>query len=362
MACSQPFQRYINIHNKYLSRIPFYDTPQYIPCGWCLNCRKDRQNYFCDRAKYEFKTRLTASFVTFTYDDNHLFTECMPSDDGVFCHFIENTKIPYTTLRYEHLTKFIDNIRHYIKNHPEIQNVLCQPDFSYMYVGEYGDCFNSHRPHFHVLFFGLDFAYCRKYFTTFWKRGLIDVLPLLNGGIEYVTKYMDKQLFGVQAKEEYDNHYISRPRLGCSQGFGKGLLKDNVEDIKNHNYTYNVGHNIRRPISQYWKKLLYSNETVNNTYSPLVSKQQVIFKMKTYDLKDFRKKKRDEFQLRMAKNREEKIRDCLRSHGTPAIDINNFISNRFGVPKIDRDSIIKLNPQCQRDLSEIYLQELLKEV
>lgn len=103
MSCSQPFQipdLYYNklYHTNKLQGFPSrYIT---IPCGWCLNCRKDRQNYFADRAKYEYKKRLTASFVTFTYDDPHLFSECIP--DVEFPDMIEGSQIPYTTITYEH--------------------------------------------------------------------------------------------------------------------------------------------------------------------------------------------------------------------------------------------------------------------
>lgn len=229
----------------------------YVPCGYCLNCRADKQQYIIDRAEYEYKKRLTASFVTFTYDDNWNIARCAVLNPcGGFEYDVSKTGdlTPRFTLRYDDLQNFIMNIRHYIKNHPEIQNVMCQPDFSYVYVGEYGDVFN--RNHFHVLFFGLDFAYCKKIIFEQWKYGFIDVLPLLDGGIRYVTKYMDKQLTGDLAFIAYDCKGLARPKLRMSQGFGKGILTDNIKDIKDHFMTYKARHGVRRPISPYWKKLL----------------------------------------------------------------------------------------------------------
>ena len=70
MACCNPdFVRYDSLYYKN------YYVYQ-IPCGYCLNCRKDKQQYYIDRAEYEYKTRLSGAFVTFTYDDIHLIERC----------------------------------------------------------------------------------------------------------------------------------------------------------------------------------------------------------------------------------------------------------------------------------------------
>ena len=360
MSCCQPF----SIPNPYYARLYGNKLQGYpnatlsIPCGWCLNCRKDRQNYFADRAKYEYKKRLTAAFVTFTYDDYHLFTDCLPNTDWV--EYIEGTDVPYTTLNYDDLTRFIENIRKYIQKHTDLHNVLCQPDFSYMYVGEYGDVFNSHRPHFHVLFFGLDFAYCKKIFMDKWKKGLIDVLPVLNGGIEYVTKYMDKQLHGSLAVQEYDNHFIARPKLRCSNGFGKGLLTDNIKDITDNNYTYSCGRGLRRPISQYWRSLLQGNDLFHSTFDFNRSRDSQIRKMITYNLKDFKKSSRTQFQLRQARLREDKLRTMLINNGVAALDVRYYVSNKFGVPKIDRDKLVNLSDDIKHQLVYNYVNQLLE--
>lgn len=50
MACSNPFtMRHLwkNMHSHNV-----YGFKDYVvPCGWCLNCRRDKQNYYCDLAK-----------------------------------------------------------------------------------------------------------------------------------------------------------------------------------------------------------------------------------------------------------------------------------------------------------------------
>ena len=185
-----------------------------LPCGYCLNCRKDKQQYYIDRAEYELKKRVTASFVTFTYDDNwNILLNSVKNPLGGFEYDVtsDGSLVPRFTLNYKHLTYFIESIRHFIKSHPNIQNIMCQPDFSYLYVGEYGDLFK--RNHFHILFFGLDFAYCKKLIFSKWKYGFIDVLPVLDGAIRYVVKYMDKQVFGESAEILYDLKGLERPKI-----------------------------------------------------------------------------------------------------------------------------------------------------
>ena len=59
MACCNPWFKKFKYSNG-------YDRLFQIPCGYCLNCRKDKQQYLIDRAEYEYKKRLCASFVTFT--------------------------------------------------------------------------------------------------------------------------------------------------------------------------------------------------------------------------------------------------------------------------------------------------------
>lgn len=54
MACAQPF----SIPNPHYLEYGFYKSYlKYIevPCGWCLNCRVDKQNWLTDACYYEQK-------------------------------------------------------------------------------------------------------------------------------------------------------------------------------------------------------------------------------------------------------------------------------------------------------------------
>lgn len=353
-CCNTDFLRYNYSHGY----IHYYQ----IPCGYCLNCRKDKQQYLIDRAQYEYKKRLTASFVTFTYDDNWNLDRCaVLNPNGGFEYDVKNGEtVPRFTLKYDDLTNYIQNIRHYIKNHPDIQNVMCQPDFSYMYVGEYGDVFN--RNHFHVLFFGLDFAYCKKLLFEQWKYGFIDVLPLLDGGISYVTKYLDKSLYGELAFQAYDAKGLARPKIRMSVGFGKGLLTDNIKDIKDNGMTYKTTHNLRRPISAYWKKLITGNNSLLDTSKTLKVLTQkynsLTDKMKSYNLKDCTSvDKRIAFKKRMSLIRERDLEIRVRNSGHSVQEFENVRFVKYYSPSY-RHSVVHLPIDMQRLLADNYRDSL----
>lgn len=368
MSCAHP----LHIRPSYLIGSHYISAPKDydVPCGYCVNCRKDYQNYVIDRANYEYITRLCASFVTFTYDDVHLIDRCVVRDQFGFLY--DDGK-PRATLRFSDLENYIMNIRKYIKNHSEIQNKLCQPDFSYLYCGEYGDCFG--RPHFHVLFFGLDFAYCKKILFNQWKYGFIDVLPLLDGGIRYVCKYMDKFEKGHLAWLKYDVKGLARPKLRMSRGFGQGLLWSNTEDIVDNFYTYPVAHGKRRPISAYWKQLLTGNCVSRDvTKSSFFEKhpvylalqqRQIEYSMKTYNLHRTQNIKmlsnQKDFKLKLARIREANIISRLRMSHTPVPDFDSVIIPKFGFTSYDGKKIRKLPSVSQRLLADMYRYSLEQE-
>lgn len=355
MACCNTWFRKFDFSHGYIS---YYQ----IPCGYCLNCRKDKQQYLIDRAQYEYKTRLTAAFVTFTYNDFWNIERCAVLNPNGGFEYDKNSSgelVPRFTLRYDDLTSYIENIRHYIKNHPEIQNVMCQPDFSYMYVGEYGDLFQ--RNHFHVLFFGLDFAYCKKILFDQWKYGFIDVLPLLDGGISYVTKYIDKSLYGQLAKLEYDDKGKARPKIRMSLGFGKGLLTNNIQDIKDNGMTYLASHNIRRPISAYWKRLITGNNSIldsSKTLKNIIIKQNNLKqKMKTYNLRDFSVQSRIKFNQDLALRRERDLEIRVRNSGHSVQEFENVRFTKYYSPSY-RHSVVHLPIDLQRILADNYRDSL----
>lgn len=349
MSCCRPFRHRLDTPYMYRYNGSFTASNYVeIPCGWCLNCRVDKRNFWADRAKFEYCDKLTASFVTLTSDNAHLSQQ-------MFHAFDDNELV--ATLDYSKVTKFIQRLRHFIKYHPELQGVLCQPDFSYIFVGEYGqqgELFD--RPHFHVLFFGLDFAFMKKYMEAEWRDGYIDVLPLLDGGITYVLKYMDKQLFGELAKQTYDVRGLARPKMHMSKSFGVKLFTKYASDIIKNDYTYPVEHGLRRPLSAYYKKKFTGGSWIRDYTDKRDLELRIIKKMRTaYNLKDCSKPAIERFKTRQSRLRERLLYQRCLNDGIPVFD---FLSNSDVYYSPSREKISKLGVKWQAWLAKEYRSSL----
>lgn len=248
MACASNFR----IKDSHYSNINYK-----IPCRYCLNCRVDKRNEWEVRANYEFKQKISGAFVTFTYDNNHLYSILKLGNDG---------KIR-PTIKYKDAKKFIQRLRKKIINMPKNWSALMRPDFTYLGVGEYGqngELFD--RPHFHILFFGLDHKYCEKLFYEEWQNGFIDSLPILAGGIRYVLKYMDKQIMGRENQwEQYGRYGLEPPKQFQSKGLGSDIYQEKWEsgNIKNGMIVDGMRD---YPIPMYYRNKLgiFTNERENN--------------------------------------------------------------------------------------------------
>lgn len=107
--------------------------PMTIPCGGCLGCRLERSRQWAIRCIHEASLHAQNSFITLTYNDEHL-----PENNSLYKpHFQKWMK--RLRKRYAHKT-----IRYY----------MC---------GEYGPKLG--RPHFHVCLFGFDFDDKKR-----WKK------------------------------------------------------------------------------------------------------------------------------------------------------------------------------------------------
>lgn len=190
------------------------DHYQLIPCNNCLGCRVDKTLLWQTRCNIEYiRPSSRSAFVTFTYDDLHL-------------PYNENALLP--TIREIDFHHYVDNLRHKVKKMSALP-FGCRKDFAFFGCMEYGDSFA--RPHAHILFFGLDFADCKKIFVDSWKNGSVKSLPVFNGGIRYVVDYMSKNLNGDIAVAEYDDTLRERPFFSNSKGLGSSLFYAHREEI-----------------------------------------------------------------------------------------------------------------------------------
>lgn len=153
------------------------------PCGKCDACLINKRRRIYTRCKLEMLSHPVTSFLTLTYDDEHL-----PEDNSV---------------HKEELQKFFKRLRKY-------------ENFRYYAVGEYGD--ESLRPHYHCLLFGIGLCSLSN-IQSCWQFGFISLEPVNDARIRYCTGYIEKKMFrksdvGLEGREKEFSLRSRRPGLG----------------------------------------------------------------------------------------------------------------------------------------------------
>lgn len=223
MACINPIS--VRVKTK-RGNIQYVNTS----CGHCLNCMIKKESQVEFLAKKEllsnYRKGLSASFVTLTYDDDHI----PYSDNG------------FVTLRRSDLQKFIKRMRRNMDYHHFDRK------FKFLYCGEYGDGFHSTtstgvstcRPHYHIVFIGLSPEEVKYYTRKLWRNGLCDVGPLGAGGIRYLCKYMMKSTCDKDVKVLRSLCHVENPFFYHSIGLGKEWVIKNLDRIVEDGFTFNL--------------------------------------------------------------------------------------------------------------------------
>lgn len=233
MSCSNTFLLFDKLTKQYK-----YDAFGHIiefPCGVCENCKRDRISILEQRAKFEWRNNKYCAFIDLTYDNNHLEY-----------NFGDNGEHILPTVSKKSFHKYIDNLRHYLKNH-NIKN--CNSKFSWLGCSEYGD--STFRPHYHIILFGVDFHSGYKFLNKLWKNGYVDVKPVYNGAIRYVLDYLEKQQKGENNDRMYFDRGINQPFVSWSKGFGSGFYKEHADEIAETGCIQIAG--CRIPVPSYYK-------------------------------------------------------------------------------------------------------------
>ena len=299
MACANPFPLYNN-NREFVSL---------IPCGKCINCIVDTRNKYDDLCQEEaFQCGYMCSYVTLTYDKYHL-----PYVDDW------HGNLKATLVRNDYV-KFVKRLRKYISYH-NINNVGCRPNFKYLVCGEYGDDNKQlPRPHFHFIFFGLDYRFCNDIFLKCWKYGQIKVLPVQNGCFRYVCSYISKQVHSYENPQEvYDKHNLVRPFLAHSIGLGATLFQRQRDFImsEENNYCYKSRKNVLRPVPQYYmhKYCLYRIDSTKK------EKQKQVKNYYDFNKRPFSLKLYNDIMRQKSQSRAKSLAFKLRSRGEPVRDV-----------------------------------------
>lgn len=203
---------------EYLYKGVVYKDPLKVPCGKCIECRLNYARQWSFRLQAEMLYHEYNSFITLTYDDNHVPL----SESGNL------------TLRKSDFQKFMKRLR---KN--------TGLDISYYACCEYGE--HTLRPHYHAIIFGwfpddLVFNRTNKFgnvlYTSptlqkLWPFGfsLISEANVRTGG--YCARYCTKKLTGPSAILAYDQLGIERPSALMSRrpAIGYQYFIDHIDDL-----------------------------------------------------------------------------------------------------------------------------------
>lgn len=182
------------------------------PCGYCVGCRMDKAKQWKHRNVLELAYHSAASFITITYDDEHL-----PNVDGEM------------VLNKEDFQLFLKRLRKYIG------------PFRYFGCGEYGE--QGLRPHGHFIIYGVWLGdksvginrWHSSILAKCWPFGFHEVQMVTPGSIAYVSGYVEKK--------QLDPNWFSysvKPFLMSSRrpGIGMQYVVDHAESIKSTGKIY----------------------------------------------------------------------------------------------------------------------------
>lgn len=254
-------------------------VPDYveIPCGRCPSCKLKYAREWSDRCIAETFYHDENYFLTLTYDDVHV----PKNDRGIL------------TLRKSHMSQFMKNLRQalfrkYGKRFTDLKFFGC---------GEYGS--QTHRPHFHLLVFGLPlddlvrvqfhngkWLYDSEFLENIWQKGFVRIGYVTKKSANYVARYTYKKAFQNNSLF-YQDFEIEPEFINMSRrpGLGKAFFEDHGDFLfENLSYPFGTedgGEKIY--VTKYWKKLLEKSDPLEyNTYkstalTSMLNKKEILF-------------------------------------------------------------------------------------
>jgi len=208
-----------------------------LPCGRCIGCRLERSRQWATRCIHEAKSHDLNSFITLTYDSEHL--------------------PPSGSLHYPDFQRFMKRLR---KRLGKVRFYMC---------GEYGE--DLSRPHYHACLFGTDFSHDRKLWKTtdgnklyrsdtleeLWPFGFSIIAELNFETAAYTARYVMKKVTGHQADDHYrridpdtGEVYELDPefnKMSLKPGIGGDFIDKYMTDVYPHDYLIVNGQKAKPP-------------------------------------------------------------------------------------------------------------------
>lgn len=253
-------EKFVSAHSHVLK---YFET--YPPCGKCASCKRAYYRTWAIRCMHESMLYPISSFVTLTYDNDHVPT--LPVNDYVLANKVDPKKFvgfshkdSVQVLNMDDVSSFMKRLRYY----------LDKDDYKVRFyaVGEYGK--KNKRPHYHAILFGYfpsDIVlvgysgdkvkrpiYRSPFLESVWKKGHVYVGNVTYESCAYVARYVNKKV------ENSDSPFKEDSRMSRNPGIGHDYFLMYYKDWYSYdNLKIRIQGKIQeRPIPRYYDKL-YSN-------------------------------------------------------------------------------------------------------
>ena len=209
MKCLSPIQLSHNDDYSFL-----------VPCGSCDVCKEHKIKEWSLRMYHEMDEHEKYSFITLTYDDEHL-----PLDESLD---VREMQLFWKRLRKNSKRKF-----------------------KYYYCGEYGT--KNRRPHYHAILYGFDSSdEDKELINDSWSKGFVDIGTVTQESIKYCLNYTKKQIDNDLKSEYYKSK--TPPFQRMSKGIGKNYVSKNKEQLMQNLHITKNGYKYSIP-RYYLKKM-----------------------------------------------------------------------------------------------------------
>lgn len=219
-----------------------------VPCGQCRGCRHARALEWTIRCCHEAQLHNGKNcFVTLTYNEKNV-----PKNGS---------------LNHEHFQKFLKRLRKkfvptnpYLPGTPDSDKWLQENQIRYYMCGEYGEQFD--RPHYHVIFFNLDFddkvpwqknLYRSKTLERLWTKGYSTIGSADFDSIAYTARYVLKKITGKSAPDHYQGRTPEYNKMSTHPGIARAWYEKYKEtDVFPRDFVVLKGRRLKVP--KYYSK------------------------------------------------------------------------------------------------------------